>query len=135
VLVIDASIAAAWAFPDEDSDLARRAAEVLRVSLGYVPALFWFEVRNLLLVGERRGRIGPGATLAILKDLDELPLAVDRSCVSTRLLELARQHRLTAYDAAYLELAERSGSPLATLDRQLAAAELAVGVPVLGSAA
>jgi predicted nucleic acid-binding protein len=135
VLVIDASIAAAWAFPDEDSDLARRAAEVLRVSLGYVPALFWFEVRNLLLVGERRGRIGPGATLAILKDLDELPLAVDRSCVSTRLLELARQHRLTAYDAAYLELAERSGSPLATLDRQLAAAALAVGVPVLGSAA
>ena len=47
------------------------------------------------------------------------------------MMRLARSHRLTAYDAAYLELALRKGAPLATLDRRLAEAARAEGVSVV----
>jgi predicted nucleic acid-binding protein len=131
-IVIDASIVAVWVFPDEESSLAREAAEIVRGRYGLVPSLFWFEVRNLLLVGERRGRIPAEHTTAFLSKLDELPLEMDRGCASQRLLDLARGNGLTAYDAAYLELAERRAVPLATLDRRLATAAVAAGVAVLG---
>jgi predicted nucleic acid-binding protein len=97
-----------------------------------VPALWWFEVRNTLIVGERRGRLDAIQTTEILAQIEALPISRDREPDSEAVLALARAHRLTVYDAAYLELALRADLPLATLDRQLAAAARAVRVPLLG---
>jgi predicted nucleic acid-binding protein len=66
-------------------------------------------------------------------DLARLRIDLDRQADGEILLALARTHRLTAYDAAYLELALRADAPLATLDRKLAAAARAAGVPLLGA--
>jgi len=131
-IVIDASIVGAWVYSDESDGIADAAVEVLRDDMGLVPGLFWFEVRNLLLVGERRKRISTESTIAFLSRLDQLPLLIDSDCDSARVLNLARRHGLTVYDAAYLEVAERHGVRLATLDKRLAAAALAVGVDLLG---
>lgn len=131
-LVLDASIAAAWYFPDEDSALATRVARGLATAPAVVPALFWFEIRNTAVVGERRGWTTAEDTARFLGRLDALPLEVDAEPVGPDLLTLARDHRLTAYDAAYLELARRRGVPLATLDDRLAAAATAAGVPLAG---
>ena len=131
-IVIDASIVGAWVYSDESDGIADAAVEVLHDDMGLVPGLFWFEVRNLLLVGERRKRISTEATMAFLGRLDQLPLVIDADCDSTRVMDLARRCGLTVYDAAYLEVAERHGVRLATLDRTLVAAALATGVGLLG---
>ena len=77
---------------------------------------------------ERRGRIDAAGTASFLTDLDQLPIRIDRTPDSTAVVTLARAHRLTVYDAAYLELARRHGLPLATLDNQLLVAALKDGV-------
>jgi predicted nucleic acid-binding protein len=97
-----------------------------------VPALWWFEVRNALAVNERRGRLGEADTAAFLRALARLSIGFDRSPDEAALLALARRHRLTVYDAAYLELAQREGLPLATLDAALRDAAAASGVALLG---
>lgn len=131
-IVIDASIVGAWVFSDESDGIADAAAEVLQDDTGLVPGLFWFEVRNVLLVGERRKRISTNTTIAFLGRLDQLPLLIDGACDGTHVMDLARRHGLTVYDAAYLEVAERHGLRLATLDKRLAAAAVAAGVDLLG---
>jgi predicted nucleic acid-binding protein len=85
-----------------------------------------------LVVNERRGRSGEADTAALLRGLARLPVGIDRSPDEAGLLALARQHRLTAYDAAYLELARREGLPLASLDKALRKAAAASGVALLG---
>ena len=130
-IVIDASIAAAWFFPDEDSAIARKAGEHVFNEGGLVPRLFWFEIRNALLIGERRGRGDPAASAAFLARLDALPIEVDHRPSGIELLGLAREHALSGYDAAYLELALRSATQLATLDRRLVTAATAAGVPLV----
>lgn len=97
-----------------------------------VPVLWWFEVRNVLVINERRGRIDWPGSGAFLADLERLPIHLDRQPDSEAILALARQHRLTVYDAAYLELALRMDAPLATLDQQLARAARGAQVPLLG---
>jgi predicted nucleic acid-binding protein len=94
--------------------------------------LWSFEVHNLVLMGERRNRLDATGTARFLADLGALPIQIDREPESATTLELARAHRLTFYDAAYLELALRRAAPIATFDRQLAAAARAAGVPLLG---
>ncbi|HET6469985.1 MAG TPA: type II toxin-antitoxin system VapC family toxin [Geminicoccaceae bacterium] len=131
VLVVDASVAAVWCLPDEDSSLADAAIDRLRGEDALVPALFWFESRNLLLMAERRGRLQPVQTAALLVFLDALPIQADHTPSGDTLLALARRYRLTVYDAAYLELAQRTGAPLATLDRRLAAAATDEGVSLM----
>jgi predicted nucleic acid-binding protein len=131
--VLDASVAASWAFADEGGrdnpgEVSARALDFLAHDHAVVPALWWFELRNILVVNERRGRIDTAGTAAFLLDLDQLPIRIDRTPDSTAVVALARQHRLTAYDAAYLELARRLSLPLATLDAQLLAAALKDGV-------
>ena len=98
-----------------------------------MPVLWWFEVRNVLVVNERRGRIDTVGSAAFLAELEKLPILFDRQSHSETLLTLARAHRLTVYDAAYLELARRLDAPLATLDQKLAAAARAARVPLVGA--
>jgi predicted nucleic acid-binding protein len=131
--VLDASIVACWAFADEDHPVADLALDRNRVDEAQVPALWWFEVRNILIVNERRGRVTDSDTTVFLRHLARLRVAVDRSPVETDVLMLARRHRLSVYDASYLELARRHGVPLATLDKELITAAASAGIQLLGN--
>lgn len=130
--VLDASATAAWCFPDESPSVAGAALDRLAHDYALVPALWWAEIRNIVIVGERRGRIDASGTTRFLADLERLPIRTDRAPMSDVVLALARRHMLTAYDAIYLELAGRFSIPLATLDARLGGAAQADGVPLLG---
>lgn len=132
-IVLDASVALAWCFPDEVSDYADRVLLLAQGSDFHVPAIWAIEIANALWIGERRGRIRSSeirrfadllTDLGIVEDLQRLPVAVNN------ILPLAREHNISAYDAAYLELAIRRRSPLATLDAAQKTAALAAGVEV-----
>lgn len=131
--VLDASIAACWAFDDEDHPAAALALERVREDDVLVPGIWWFEVRNMLIVNERRGRITEGDTAAFLRGLSRLGIAIDRSPDEGVVLALARRHGLTVYDASYLELSLREGLALATLDGDLARAARAERQVLLGA--
>ena len=120
--VLDASITACWAFDEEDHPAAALALERIRTDEARVPSLWWFEIRNTLIVNERRGRLTEADVSAFLRSLSRLGVTVDRDPEEAGLLTLARRHRLSVYDASYLELARRESLPLATLDADLAAA-------------
>jgi predicted nucleic acid-binding protein len=120
--VLDASVVASWLLPDEDHPQALAALERLKTEDAWVPTLLWFELRNMLVVSERRQRLTPAQTAAALATVHGLPLTVDDQADSDTTLQLARAHRLSVYDAVYLELALRRRVPLLTLDAQLATA-------------
>src|SRR3989338_1624078 len=120
--VIDASITACWAFHDEDHPQADLALVRIRTDEATAPSLWWFEVRNILVVNERRKRLTEADSAAFLRDLSRLGVILDRSPQEGEVLRLARTHRLSVYDAAYLELARRKGLALATLDAALVSA-------------
>ena len=130
--VLDASIAACWAFDDEDHPTATLTLELIRTDAAIVPSLWWFEVRNTLIVNERRGRIGEADTTAFLSALARLDVTVDSEPDEASVLTFARRHRLSVYDAAYLDLANRTGFSLATLDTDLATAARREGLQLIG---
>jgi predicted nucleic acid-binding protein len=132
--VLDASIAACWAFQDEAHPDAAAALVRIRAEEALVPSLWWFEIRNILVVNERRKRIAEADTAIFLRGLARLPICMDRSPDEATVLRLARTHGLSVYDASYLELALREAVPLATLDSALAAAARAEHVPLIGKA-
>lgn len=134
-LVIDSSIAIAWCFPDENDDYSRSVLDALETEPAFVPDLWHLEVANTLLVGERRKRSTQADTVAWMSFLAELPITVDEETKTHAFrdtVNLGRSQHLSAYDAAYLELAMRRGLPLATLDDKLKTAAQAVGVPLYG---
>ena len=136
-LVLDASVALAWCFKDEASEAADRLLERLETETAVVPALWHLEVANVLALGERRHRITLAESAAFIARLETLVIVLDEETSSrafTRVLDLARSERLTAYDAAYLELAMRLGVPLASKDRHLCNAAARLGVAVLRAA-
>lgn len=129
--VLDASMAAAWLLPEEYSE----AAETVILSIAApcpIPSLFWFEVRNILAMSERRGRIGNGGALVGMERIRRLPLDDAGIGGDGSILLLAAGHALSAYDATYLALAGNRGVAIATLDRKLAAAARKEGIVVLG---
>jgi predicted nucleic acid-binding protein len=126
--VVDASISIAWVIGDEISPAAEAARQRLAWDDACAPSLWWFEVRNVILLSERRGRLTRQRADGALAYLHRQPVALDHAADETGLLHLARAHGLTAYDAAYLELAQRLGVPLASLDRALLTAARAIGV-------
>ena len=130
-IVVDASIAAAWCFPDEQADAAERAFDDLPRSGGVVPGIFTYEIRNVLIVNERRGRIDQAGSARFLMRLRALRLLEDDAHDDDTVTALARKHGLSAYDAAYLETALRRGDTLATLDRDLARAAATEGVALI----
>jgi predicted nucleic acid-binding protein len=120
--IIDASVTISWYLTAEASPAGRMAFEQLGAAGAAAPVLWWSEVRNALVVNERRGRLDMAATVGILAHLDGLRIRLDVDQNGDAVLALAREHRLTVYAAAYLELALRAHTPLATLDQQLARA-------------
>jgi predicted nucleic acid-binding protein len=132
--VLDASIAASWCFDDENERVADIAFDLLEAgSVAIAPLQFWFEVRNVVLVGLQRNRLTPDGMVSALARIDSATVAFDPLPDSARIVILARRHRLTFYDAAYLELAQREDIALATLDQALARAATAEGVPLIGA--
>ena len=128
--VLDASVTVSWGLEGEAQPVADLALERLDVDVANVPALWWFEVRNVLLMNERRKRIVARDTETFLQALSKMNIQIDGAPAESTVLGLARAHRITVYDAAYLELALRKSLPLATLDRQIAAAARNEGVPL-----
>lgn len=129
--VLDASVTISWAMRDEDHPMADLAFLKLRTGSAAVPGIWWYEVRNLLIVGERRERISQADSLRFMLDIAQLAIHVDHGIDSALVMELARNLRLTVYDAAYLALAMRERLPLATLDKALQTAAKATGVAFL----
>jgi len=129
--VLDASVAVAWCMEDEGGPYVMEVLESLRGSEAVVAHHWSLEVTNALLSAERRGRIDRTGVTRFFTLLLALPIAVDpvgRAIAFQETQRLARAHGLTSYDAAYLELALRTGVPLATLDGRLREAAAAEGV-------
>ena len=124
MFVVDASITLAWCFADESTDATDGVLRRLLTEGGLVPAHWPMEVANALRFGERRGRIDEAKLSVARSLLTDLPVDVVPIGISAALdvVDLARRHDLTAYDAVYLDLAATRGLALATVDRRLAAA-------------
>jgi predicted nucleic acid-binding protein len=130
--VLDASVSAVWALADESSPVAGIAAERMKDEIALVPPLWWYEVRNLLVVNERRHRMTVEDSAHYLELLSSFPIQVDSVEDEQTVLRFARHYRLSFYDAVYLAVAQRNQAPLATLDKDLRSAALAAGIPLLG---
>jgi predicted nucleic acid-binding protein len=136
-IVIDASVVLAWCFRDERTEVTGRLLERARIEAIAVPILWHLEIANVLALAERRGRITMAESAELIALLETLEIVVDEETWSRafgRILDLSREERLTAYDAAYLELAMRLGIPLASKDHDLCDAAERVGVTVLRAA-
>jgi predicted nucleic acid-binding protein len=136
VLVLDASVTVSWCFPDRRTDFTTRVLREIAEGFAVVPGLWALEVGNALVVSERKGYLTSRQVGAFLRDLDELPKQVEPNTPNQalgRTLALAREHELSTYDACYLELAERMGLPLATLDGDLRRAAKKAGVTLVGA--
>ncbi len=129
--VLDASVAVAWLFDDESDRRAEFVLTRLKNEQALVPQHWMLEVRNSLLVGERRGRIRANEVDERLDGLRALPLRTDSEPDLDVAFALARAHRLSIYDAIYLELAKRNGLALATLDDRLKQAALSEGLALV----
>ena len=132
--VLDASVAITWLLDVEENPLADSARRRIVDDGAFFPQVWHLEVRNALLVAQRRGRITAKGTVARLRSLKELPIYTDAEPDLESAAELARGHRLTIYDAVYLELAGRRNEALATLDTALVRAATAEGLPLLAAA-
>jgi predicted nucleic acid-binding protein len=129
--VLDASVCAVWALADESHPLADRAMERMAKETALVPALWWLEVRNVLVISERRKRLTAEGSGEFLTFLAGFPINTDANRDEAAILGFARKYQLSFYDAAYLDVAHRNHLPLATLDKALQAAAKAARVPLL----
>lgn len=132
-VVVDASVALAWCFPDEASEYADRVLVALKGQTLVVPGLWGLEITNALLTAERRKRLKQPEILRFVALLEGLSILQDGQSVResvNNVLPLARDYGLSAYDAAYLELAIRHSVPLATLDRNLQKAAKRAGIRI-----
>ena len=130
--VLDASVALCWYFEDQRTHYSEAVFDCLaRGNEGLVAPLFPYEVLNSLVVAWRQKSISPAQLDTFLGDLKDLPLEVAMDGIGrayTSLLRMCREHQLSSYDAAYLDLALFEGLPLATLDKNLRAAARRSGI-------
>ncbi len=129
-VVVDASVALAWAFDDETTAYTENVMDAARTMELVAPAIWPFEVANVLAIAEKRGRItrdGAADHVAMLMRLPVRVSPLDVSGVLERVREIAVDHGLSVYDAAYLDLARSLGAPLASLDARLLRATVAAG--------
>ena len=134
--IVDCSIVMAWLMDDEKTE----ATDALLLSMGEgtraaVPPLFFYEISNALVMTCFKGkRISQADLLIKLQQVERLPIDRDGESdhqATSATAALAGAHGLTAYDAAYLELAKRKSFPLATLDKELRRAAKAENIKIL----
>ena len=133
--VVDCSIAMTWLFKDEATPKTAELLDRLAAETALVPAWWFIEVTNVLALAERKGRITAAESRAFISDLEKLDVDQDDQAPGrafAHLLPLCRTHRLTSYDAIYLDLASRRNLPLATLDADLRKAAKKLGIKLLG---
>lgn len=132
--VLDASVALAWFFQDETTAFSESVLERLNDDRAVTPAIWPLEVANVISLAERRGRTTTAKSREFTRVLTSLPIDVAPIVLDDalgRVLDLARAHQITSYDAAYLVLAIREGLPIATLDSRIRAVAETVGVAVV----
>ncbi len=135
--VLDASMTLSRAFESEATPFTTAVLKSLEAVHAVAPALWAFEVASVLTTAERRGRMDTIAQAAFLERLRRLPIAIEQrpaTWLAQQILPLARTYQISAYDAAYLEMAIREGLPLATLDDDLRRAACAAGVALVSPA-
>jgi predicted nucleic acid-binding protein len=133
--VIDSSMAMAWCFQDEATPTTKRLLDRMGTEAAAVPAWWYLEITNVLVLAERKKRITAAKVAQFIAMVESFDLEVDDQAPGrafAHLLPLCRIHELTSYDAAYLDLALRRQLPLASLDDDLRNAAKALGVKVLG---
>lgn len=134
-LVLDSSIALAWVYADESTPAIEEVEARVIQNGAWVPSIWRLEMANVLEMGVRHRRHNAAFRTATLADLATLPISVDPETDSHAwgpTLHLADRHRLSLYDASYLELAKRRGLALATLDKELRAAATKEKIVLLG---
>ena len=135
-MVLDSSATLAWIYAGEITEPIRHVFNLVSQNGAWVPGLWKLEVANVLEMGVRRGRHDAVFRNSTLADLALLAINIDGETDRQAwgaTLQLSERHRLTLYDAAYLELALRRGSPLASHDAELRGAAPAEGIVALGS--
>jgi predicted nucleic acid-binding protein len=134
--VLDNSIALAWCFEDEQTAPVMALLDRVAERGAFAPALWPLEALNGLLMAERKKRLDASRRNSLAGFLRALPITLDGETADqawTATIRLAERYRLSVYDAAYLELAQRRKLPLATLDQDLIKAARAAGMAVLGT--
>lgn len=137
--VLDASVALLWLVPQTNPagvDYAESVLTALTNAQAVVPSLFALEAANVVAKVESKSIVTEADSQRFITLLGQLNIATDEATMAHALgdtLNLARRYKLSAYDSAYLELALRTGLPLATLDTDLARAATTAGVPVFGT--
>ena len=132
--VIDNSVVMSWCFKDETSKYTDTVLDYLENTTAYVPAIWPLEVSNVLLVAERRKRLNQADSSRFISLLFELPIIVEPESperMLNEILALAREYKLSSYDASYLDLAMRKGLPIATTDKHIMSAARKSHVPIL----
>ncbi len=135
MFVVDASVVVAWCLEDESSEAAEAAVERLMAEGGIVPAHWPIEIASALRSAERRGRLDEASIGRLRPRLTALPIEIVPVEFSTALsvIDAARRHDLSVYDACYLGLADIRGVGLATVDARLAQACLVAGIPLIAA--
>lgn len=131
--VIDNSVVMSWCFADEENDYADFVLSSLENHNALVPAIWPLEIGNVLVVAERRQRLSEADSIRFLSLIHNLPISVDQETPDRMMKEivaLARRHRLSTYDASYLDLAMRKDISLATRDAALMKAAERCQVPI-----
>lgn len=130
-LVLDASVSGWWALEGGAHARASALLDLVVARGAAAPWNWWFESRNLLTVQERRGVLTREEAAAQMEALMRLRIAMDGEPDAPAIAAMARRHRLTFYDAAYLELAARKRLPLASFDDDLLRAARAEGIALI----
>ena len=128
-LVIDVSISATWCFKDEATDYTENLLDAVSGSSeATAPTLWAYKIRNSVLSGVRRKRITQADADAFLQSIADLRIILVDPVSYDDIFALAGRHKLTVYDASYLDLAIRLQLPLASFDAELIRAAAQVGV-------
>jgi predicted nucleic acid-binding protein len=131
--VVDNSVVMSWCFKDETNQYADAVLDCLSETTAFVPAVWPFEVVNVLLVAERKKRLSEADSVRFITLLSQLPIIVAHEGPQRMMkdvLALARSNNLSSYDASYLDLSMRKGIPIATLDNSLIEAAKKTNVPI-----
>src|SRR4030043_318155 len=132
--IIDNSVVMSWCFKDETSKYTDAVLDYLEKATAYVPAIWPLEVSNVLLIAERRNRLRQADSSRFISLLFELPIIVEQEAperMLSEILALAREYKLSSYDASYLDLAMRKGLPIATTDKNIISAAKRISVSIL----
>jgi predicted nucleic acid-binding protein len=134
--VLDTSVTIRWALQDgsqTDRLYADRVLDALDGDTAWVPALWYTETAHVLRCAEDNGKLGESALTKFIYQLNQLPIQLDTvfpSGIQLTVVAVAREFKLSGYDAQYLELARRNSIPIATLDKDLRKSAKKAGVPI-----